>query len=221
MVWHSLFPVGSVSVRANKSIGQDNTTYIETTMGNTIAGTDNSDTRDHFWAVSVTLDGRHRFIQSPKFEAPAGTAADPVMGAGMDACIFFRNVNADVGRIEGFYKTSDLPTGNFPNRYQFIPSFMSGIFAVTNTFATLTAIPKNVYGEIYMYRNGTSGSNTIQAGWFQSGSTSLSVVAYTQSDSGGIPTSVLRFSNSNLNLQVRTGSGSADNWQFRIIYRAV
>lgn len=221
MVWHSLFPVGSVSVRANKSIGQDNTTYIETTMGNTIAGTDNSDTRDHFWAVSVTLDGRHRFIQSPKFEAPAGTAADPVMGAGMDACIFFRNVNADVGRVEGFYKTSDLPTGNYPNRYQFIPSFMSGTFAVTNTFSTITAIPKNVYGEIYMSRVASSGSNTIQSGWFQSGNASLSAVAYTESDSSGAPLNSLIFTDSGFNLQVKTKSGAVGNWNFQIIYRAV
>lgn len=84
MPWNSTFPLGSVSVKANKLIGNQNTTYIENTMGKEIVGTNTVTTRDHFWNVGSDEDGRHRFMQSPAFTV-ATLPEDPVLGTGMDA----------------------------------------------------------------------------------------------------------------------------------------
>ena len=220
MAWNPIFPVGTVSVRANKTIGNDNTTYIQTTMGNTVAGINNSTTRDHFWNVDSSLDGRHRFIQSPKFQISTADA-DPVMGDSMDACMFFRNVNADVGRVEGFYKTADAAVGNYPNRYQFIPSFMSGTISVTSSFTTLVALPPNVYGEVFMFRNNAAGSQAVQSGFFSTNSATMSTSAYKQSSSTGSAVQNLAFDFSVLNLRVKTIDATSGNtWEYRITYRA-
>jgi hypothetical protein len=220
MAWHPIFPLGSVSVRANKAIGQDNTTYIQATMGNTVAGTDTSTTRDHFWNVDASLDGRHRFIQSPKFQIST-LDADPIMGDDMDACMFFRNVNADVGRVEGFYKTANAATGNYPNRYQFIPSFMSGTINVTSSFTDMVTLPKNVYGEIYMFRNNASGSIGVQAGSFSTSNSNVAVSSYVQTAPSGSSLINLIFENSGLKIQVKTkDASSGNNWEYRVTYRA-
>ena len=87
MPWNTVFPLGSVSVKANRTIGQQNTTYIETTMGNSIVGTNTNTTRDHFWNVGSNEDGRHRFMQSPAFTV-GGLPVDPVLGAGMDSVFY-------------------------------------------------------------------------------------------------------------------------------------
>jgi len=87
MPWNTVFPLGSVSVKANRTIGQQNTTYIEVTMGNSIVGTNTNTTRDHFWNVGSNEDGRHRFMQSPAFTV-GGLPVDPVLGAGMDSVFY-------------------------------------------------------------------------------------------------------------------------------------
>ena len=87
MPWNSTSPLGSVSVKANKAPMQQNTTYIETTMGNSVVGTNAVTTRDHFWNVGTNEDGRHRFIQSPAFTV-GGLPTDPVVGTGMDAVTY-------------------------------------------------------------------------------------------------------------------------------------
>jgi hypothetical protein len=93
MPWNSTFPLGSVSVRSNETIGQQNTTYTEVTMGNSIVGTNTVTTRDHFWNVGANQDGRHRFIQSPGFTVGA-LPTDPVIGTGMDGVSFFKLLTA-------------------------------------------------------------------------------------------------------------------------------
>ena len=73
MVWHPTSPDGTKSVKANKTILQDNTTYSETNL-----------TKDHFWNVGANEDGHHRFVQAPKYTV-GGNPADPVLSAGMDS----------------------------------------------------------------------------------------------------------------------------------------
>jgi len=87
MPWNSTAPVGSISVKANRTILQQNTTYIETTMGTSIVGTNTVTTRDHFWNVGSDEDGRHRFMQSPAFTV-GGLPVDPVVGTGMDSVMY-------------------------------------------------------------------------------------------------------------------------------------
>ena len=100
MPWNSTWPVGSISVKANRVVGQQNTTYIETTMGNSIVGTNTTATRDHFWNVGTNEDGRHRFIQSPKFTV-GGNPADPVLGTGMDGVRYIKSDGLTPARVVG------------------------------------------------------------------------------------------------------------------------
>ena len=87
MPWHGTAPEGNKSVRFNKNVLQDNTTYIETVMGNSIVGTNLAATEDHFWNVDSALDGHHRFMKSPKFTVGA-SPADPVIGGSIDQVIY-------------------------------------------------------------------------------------------------------------------------------------
>src|SRR5690349_2957761 len=113
MPWNSNAPLGSVSVKANRTKLQENTTYIETTMGNTAVGINNSSVRDHFWNVGADEDGRHRFMQSPAF-TEGGVDSDPVIGTGMDAVEYVKVTN---GRAERFHRNAE-------GIYQHVPSFL-------------------------------------------------------------------------------------------------
>ena len=109
MAWSSTAPLGTVSVKANKAILGDNTTYIETTMGNSVVGSNAVTTRDHFWNVDANLDGRHRFIQSPAFTVGA-VPADPVIGTGMDGVFYLKTKSATeapaLQKAEPFHRTA-------------------------------------------------------------------------------------------------------------------
>jgi len=87
MPWNSEWPLGSASVKANRVTGDENTKYIQTTMGNMVVGTNAVDTTDHFWDVDPELDGHHRFIRSPGFTV-GGNPADPLVGTAMDQVIY-------------------------------------------------------------------------------------------------------------------------------------
>lgn len=87
MTWNAVSPNGALSVKANELPMQQNTTYIETKMGNSIVGTNTASTRDHFWNVGSNEDGRHRFIQSPAFTVGA-LPTNPVLGTGMDSVFY-------------------------------------------------------------------------------------------------------------------------------------
>ena len=109
MPWNSLSPIGSISVRANRTTMNQNTTYIETTMGNSIVGSNLVTTRDHFWNVGANEDGRHRFIQSPGFTVGAAPA-DPVIGTGMDAVSYVKLLSSVVSTaqqdVQPFYRNT-------------------------------------------------------------------------------------------------------------------
>lgn len=112
MTWNAIWPIGSQSVKSNRIPGAQNTTYIETTMGNDIVGTNTDIVRDHFWDVGSDEDGRHRFINSPGFTV-GGLPDDPVLGAGMNTVTYSKlkaviesTVQQDV---QLFMKNSEVP----------------------------------------------------------------------------------------------------------------
>lgn len=90
MPWNSTVVDGSNSVASNETSINQNTTYIENTMGNTANDTTNTSAiRDHYWNVSSDFDGRHRFINMPKFTI-GGTATDPEIGTLMDGVFYLK-----------------------------------------------------------------------------------------------------------------------------------
>src|SRR6187200_1064734 len=113
MAWNTVAPLGTVSVKANKTLIQDNFTYLSTLLGDSIIGSNTTSTRDHFFNVGVNVSGRHRFIQSPKFIV-GGLAADPVLGSSMDGVLYIRAVSTSDTTVQGFYRNSQ-------GIYQYIP----------------------------------------------------------------------------------------------------
>jgi len=224
MPWNSTFPDGSRSVKANETVGQQNTTYIQTTMGNSVVGSNTVTTRDHFWNVGANQDGRHRFIQSPAFTV-GGLSTDPVIGTGMDGVLYIKEVNTDIARVEGFYR-------NAQGIYQYIPSFKTGsITNVTSSFQSVTSVPINVYGEIFMYVTsvGTDSQNRTRAvtGFFRSDASKVYAWAIPNSIQGeSAYFNGLKFGNgdeaSGLNIRVRVADATSGlTWNYRITYRAL
>lgn len=213
MPWNSTSPTGSISVKANRTPMQQNTTYIETTMGNSVVGTNTTSTRDHFWDVGSNEDGRHRFMQSPAFTVGA-VATDPVIGTGMDGVLYLKTVSTDDTTIQGFYR-------NAQGVYQYIPTFVSGSLSVTSTPQSFITVPQNVYGEIFFYLTGVN-SNCIQYGVFHTTTTGVSCGAIPNTDSSGDTQKNLRISGgTGFNISVRTDSdGIAGTWNYKVTYRA-
>lgn len=215
MPWNSQWPIGNISVKANRTSGQQNTTYIETTMGNSIVGTNTNTTRDHFWNVGSNEDGRHRFIQSPAFTV-GGIPANPVLGVGMDAVEYVKVTN---GRAERFHR-------NAAGIYQHVPSFISGTVVLTSSFSTIVSLPASVYGEIFLFTT-AAGEVSGQAGFFKTNNATCEAWSYGERVQGG-STAVypVRLGNgsdaSGLNLRARSDEASSGlTWNYRITYRAI
>lgn len=83
MAWQPTFPKGSVSVKANETIGQDNTDYTKTTMN-----------VDHFWDGDGTEDGHHQFAQMPKFESAPGVPGNPAIATGVGGVFYSKDKTA-------------------------------------------------------------------------------------------------------------------------------
>lgn len=213
MTWSSTAPLGSVSVKQNRSILGNNTTYIETTMGNDPVGTSTGTTKDHFWNVDATLDGHHRFIRSPAFTV-GGNPANPGVGTAMDGVFYLKTV---LGRAEWFHRNVD-------NIYQATPSFISGVVALADdtTFVTLTSVPADCYGEIFIWRNTT---RNMQQATFLSGAAVVEAFSLREKRVGTSDDYFVEFLNGSgavdLNIKARLGSGAAGNYLYRITYRAV
>ena len=215
MPWNSTSPLGTVSVKANRVIQQQNSTYTETTMGNSVVGTNTNTTRDHFWNVGTNEDGRHRFIQSPAFTV--GTLpADPVIGTGMDSVEYTKTV---LGTVQGFFR-------NAQGIYQHIPALLTGtaVIASANVYANIVAVPDDCYGEIFMYTT-LQGELSIQTGFFRATAglvESWSTPMSTQSN--GDAALALKMGNgsqaSGLNIRARRAQSSNINWNYIITYRA-
>lgn len=220
MPWNSTWPVGSISVKANRTIGQQNTTYIETTMGNSIVGTNTAVTRDHFWNVGSNEDGRHRFIQSQGFTSTAVAPNDvyPALGAGMQTVIFPLTTN---GEVQWFHKNQD----NNNKIYQFIPNFLTGTHVVTGSYTNMVAVPANVWGEIFMWEDAL-GRHRGQTGFFRSNAATVESWALALAPEGQSVRSNLKFGNgsdaSGLNIRVRVEEAtSGETWNYRVTYRAI
>lgn len=218
MPWHSTSPTGSISVKANRTPMQQNTTYIEDTMGISPVGTNTVVTRDHFWKVGSDEDGRHRFIQSPAFTV-GGNPTDPVIGTGMDCVEYPKTV---AGRVERFHR-------NAQGIYQHVPSFLQGTVNLSNTtgYFMVSAVPINVYGEIIMW-TAIAGIDVAQTGFFKSNGTLCQSWSLALLSEDGTPRGNLRFGNgtnaAGLNIRVKVDSlfpVGTGTWNYRITYRAI
>lgn len=214
MPWNSTWPVGTSSVKTNRTSGQENTTYIETTMGNSVLGTNTVTTRDHFWNVGANEDGRHRFIQSPAFTV-GGLSADAVVGTGMDGVLYLKTV---LGRVQGFYR-------NAQGIYQYLPAFLSGSVVISGSYVDVVAVPANCYGQVTMY-TAARGIYSAVTAHFRSDGTVVETWGLTQSDNGASNNTPLKFaSGSNattLFIRARTSdAANGQTWNYRITYRAL
>lgn len=215
MPWNSVSPSGTISVKANRTTMNQNTTYIEDTMGDDAVGTNAVSTRDHFWNVGSNEDGRHRFINTVGFTV-GGTPTDAVIGTGMDGVMYAKTI---LDRVEWFWR-------NIDGIYQFIPSFLSGTHAVTGSFTSMVAVPDECYGEIFMFRT-VSGRRTGQAGFFKASAGVCESWSYGQRVQGDSTAAYpVRFGNgsdaSALNIRVIADAASAgDTWEYRVTYRAI
>ncbi len=219
MPWNSNSPNGTLSVKANRAPMNQNTTYIETTMGNSVVGTNTTSTRDHFWNVGSNEDGRHRFIQSPKFTV-GGIAADPVIGTGMDGVSYLKDTSAGV---QIFYR-------NVVNGiYQLSPNVLTGTVSITSSssFVNITTVPANVYGTIYLYKISNSGTPAnslanIQPGTFLSNNNTVhgfSNRIKVEDTSDDYLVELENEATTDLNLRVRRNTGPSGTWNYIIKYR--
>lgn len=205
MVWRTTFPDGSKSVKANESIGQDNTTYIKTTMQ-----------LDHFWDESAS-DGYHRKVSYP------ASNTDLTVGVGMAGSHYIRRISADAPTQEVFYRKS---TGEI---YQVTPTVLTGTKATNDSYSNLVAVPKNVYGDIFMYKNAAGTIGLVQAGTFYSDASYVYAYATrSRIDGTNNTTTFLYFANYvdtvNLNIRVRRGefgSSSDGTWNYIVTYRGL
>lgn len=217
MVWHSEFPLGTVSVKQNKTIGLDNTQYIEITMGNSVVGTNTASTRDHFWNVGSNQDGRHRFMQSEGFTV-GSVPADPVLGTGMDTVIYAKETN---GQVQWFNR-------NINGIYQFIPTVLTGSVVIPSTtaYTALVAVPANVYGSIFAYTAALSSIST-QIGFFRSDNTHVEAwSSLFRIDTTTDPSFAIKFANgassSGLDIRaVRSTAIASQSWNYIVKYRAL
>lgn len=216
MPWNSTWPVGNVSVKTNRTSGQQNTTYTETTMGNSVIGTNTVTTRDHFWNVGANEDGRHRFIQSPAFTV-GSVATDPVIGTGMDGVRYLKTVS---GRVQGFYR-------NAQGIYQYIPAFLSGSVVLPGTYADVVAVPANSYGQVAMYTTARGILSGVTA-HFRSDATVVETWGLLQSNEASTTNNIapLKFASgtdaTTLFIRARARDAAAgQTWNYRITYRAL
>lgn len=216
MPWNSTSPDGTLSVKANRPFMQQNTTYIEDTMGNSPVGSNGVNVRDHFWNIGSNEDGRHRFIQSPGFTV-GGNPEDPTQGTGMDGIYYLKLIN---GQFQWFRRnTTDI--------YQATPNTLTGTIVPTSSFTNIVALPPNVYGEVFMFVTNTDTRNSGQTGFFKTSATTCEGWAHGLRLQGGNTARYnLIFGNgsdaSGLNLRViRDEAPSGLNWEYRITYRSI
>ncbi len=227
MPWNPVAPDGSLSVKSNRSKLGDNTTYIQTYMGNSPIGTVGNTVRDHFWNVSGNLDGRHRFIQTVGFTL-GSNPANPDVGAGMDSVIYAKTMAAD-SNVAWFHRNKQNPS----NIYQFIPAMKFGEKVIPgpnnpgdpNPYVTLTTVPNNVYGEVFLYRN-NQGNFVGQTGFFKTYQSICQAWSLYLGPQGSSSEIAIKLGNGDeadgLNLRVKAESASAgNNWHYIITYRDI
>jgi hypothetical protein len=202
MTWTVGWPTGNISVKNNKTPGQNNMAYIETTAQ-----------VDHYFDEGAGFDGHHKFIKMPV------QASDVSPGANMDGAIYLKS---DGTTVQGYYQ-------NAINVYEFIPAYKSGTVSVTSTstFTNITTVPANVYGDVYLFRkvdNGTAANSTalIQVGHFYSNNNTVHAFSNRIKQEDTSDAYLLELENdetTDLNIRVRRGDASSGTWEYRITYR--
>lgn len=205
MVWTSLWPDGSQSVKQNEIPGQGNTTYVKTTLNN-----------DHFWDISGgspnQKDGYHRKVSMQNYASTAnGASDDPDIPAGMDATFYLKTTS---GRVQGFYKNAN-------GIYQYVPAFLTGSANLTASYQNIVSVPDNTYGEIYFFKQ--DNSFTVTNGYFKAAGGVCQAYCNLQTvASSSVTTIPMRYGNeddaSGLNLRVRTRDAPVGTYQYRITY---
>ena len=204
MVWNSLWPDGSKSVKQNTTPGQQNTAYTENTLNN-----------DHYWNIGTDEDGHHKSVQMKNFiNSASGAPADAPIATGMDACIYLRTVSGDDPRIQGFFRNAN-------GIYQFIPCFLTGSANITSSYTNIVALPNNTYGQIWMFK--TDSSANFAYGTFKVTSSVCQAFCDGQFlGNSSTLTRPLRFGNSDqasgLNFRARTSDADTGSYQYRILY---
>lgn len=204
MVWNSLSPDGTKSVKQNTTPMLQNTAYTESTMNT-----------DHYWNIGTDEDGHHKSIQMKNFiNSSVGAPADAPIATGMDACVYLRTVSASDARIQGFFRNTN-------GIYQFIPAFKSGSVAITSSYATVAAVPAHSYGQIFMFLD--NNDDNMSMGFFKSGAATVQTYASTTQFSGSSTAGTnLKFGNgaeaSGLNIRARKQDGSNGTYLYRIVY---
>lgn len=201
MVWTSLSPDGSKSVKQNQAPMAANTVYTESTLNN-----------DHFWNIGTDEDGYHRKISMMNYaETATGAPADPTIPTGLDGVIYLKTAN---GTVQGFYR-------NVVGIYQFIPGFLSGTVNLSGSIQNILIVPNNTYGQIYLFINGSQ--QAMGFGIFKAGANVCQ--AYCMSTAiNGSTNSLVPFifgngtQSSGLFLRVGVLSAPVGTYQYRITY---
>lgn len=199
MPWNSTYPDGSKSVKQNEAPGQENTTYLET-IGDV----------DHYFDIGSNEDGHHRQVQMVE------KASDLTLDTGMDGGFYLKQV---AGRVEGFYRNADAI-------YQFTPSFKSGTVNIPtgSSFTTVTSVPDETYGNIYMWQASGQGNNGAW-GFFKANAGNIQTyTALTYFGNSTTAATNLIFANgdqstgSQLNIRVKLSNATTASFEYRVMY---
>lgn len=197
MPWNAISPDGTKSVKANTPTMLENTTYTETTMN-----------ISHYWDEGSNLDGQHQFVASPK------QATDIAIPTSMDGIIYYKEVSASNSRVQGFYRNSQ-------GIFQFIPSFQSGTVDLSSTnYVTVTNLPDNSYGNIYLFLNNGDDSVTgMQFGTFKSAGGKVQAYCSQGGNTIAVPIILGNATNSSgLELKAKRSQAAAGTYEYRIMY---
>lgn len=202
MVWSSVSPDGSKSVKQNTSPMAANTVYTETNLN-----------KDHFWNIGTDEDGHHKAINMENYADTAiGAPADAPIATGMDGVVYLKTV---AGTVQGFYR-------NAAGIYQFIPAFLTGSVALnTAGFTNIVAVPDNTYGHIWVWRQGNNKNVSFGAYIAQSGACQA-LSAATQFNGDAAFTMAVVYGNdtnaSGLNVRGKLSNASNGTYEYRIMY---
>jgi len=204
MVWNSLWPDGTKSVKQNTVPGQQNTTYTETSMNN-----------DHYWNIGTDEDGHHKAVQMKQFANSAvGAPSDAPISTGMEGVMYLKSV---AGRIEGFYR-------NVNGIFQFIPSFLTGTVVLsTGGFNDIVVPPDNTFGQIFIWRQGTnkdvSFGSFVKVGGFCQGISPAIDVNGSGSSSAAFNVLYGNGTVANGFIRARVASGASNGtYEYRVMY---
>jgi len=202
VVWTSVSPDGTKSVKQNTAPMAANTVYTETNMN-----------RDHFWNIGTDEDGRHKAVNMENFADTAiGAPADSPIATGMDGVMYLKTV---AGTVQGFYR-------NAAGIYQFIPAFLTGTAALTTAgFTNIVTVPNNTYGHIFIWRQGNN-KDVSSGSFIAQSSVCQAISSLTLFDSSATPKMAVLYGNgtnaSGLNVRGNVNDGSNGTYEYRIMY---